>query len=335
MIYADRLDLYRHIEEQRDSKVLTFITGDRLGMELIIADDCIDSFVHLLDHIGPTERISLILYTNGGHTLSAWRLINLIRMFCDELEIVIPSKALSAGTLMSIGADKIIMTKQAILGPIDPSVNNLLNPQVNLGGQPTRVPVSVENVRGYLSLTREELRIQGENNLTQILMDLTSHVHPLVLGEIARTITQIRYLARKLLPRQVHDEDKIRSIVDFLCADSGSHDYSIDRREAAELGLNVEKPSHELYELLRQVHLSYTRELQLLKAFHPKELFVEGKAASQAYCIPRGLVESTDGGCYRFISEGVMTLLKIPTEGGAPQEGISDVRSFDGWRKLA
>jgi len=56
-------------------------------------------------------------------------------------------KALSAGTLIFIGADTLVMTKQAALGPIDPSVNNPLNPQVTMGNQPMGVvPVSVEAV---------------------------------------------------------------------------------------------------------------------------------------------------------------------------------------------
>ena len=78
--------------------------------------------------------------------------MNLIRIFCDELEVLVPMKALSAGTLISIGADRIVMTKQAALGPIDPSVNHPLNPQVSIDGRPPKlVPVSVESVRGYLA----------------------------------------------------------------------------------------------------------------------------------------------------------------------------------------
>jgi hypothetical protein len=45
-------------------------------METQIAPDCIDLFVDLLDQIGPIERISLLLHTNGGQTSAAWRLIN-------------------------------------------------------------------------------------------------------------------------------------------------------------------------------------------------------------------------------------------------------------------
>lgn len=255
-------------------------------------------------------------------------------MFCDEFEVMIPLKALSAGTLISIGADRVIMTKQAALGPIDPSVNNPLNPQATIGGQSKQVPVSVENVRGYLDAAREELKIRGEQALASVLLDLSSHIHPLVLGEIFRTQTQIRFLAEKLLRRQVGDRKKVKSIIDFLCADSGSHDYTINRREAMDLGLSIEKPSDALYGLLRKIHLSYSEELNLLEPYVPQAT-LNGKARNKLvqYTITRALVEGVDGGCYGFVSEGSCKRIQISTNAG-PQDGIHDERTFEGWRKL-
>ncbi len=336
MSYPERKKLYRRIERDRETKVLSFITSERQGMETVIAQDCIDPFVDLLEKIGPTKRISLILHTNGGQTLAAWRLVNLIHMFCDELEVMIPSKALSAGTLISIGADRVIMTKQAALGPIDPSVNNPLNPQASIGGQSKQVPVSVESVRGYLDAVREELKIKGEEALTSVLVNLTNHVHPLVLGEIFRTQTQIRFLAKKLLIRQVNEEEKIASIIDFLCADSGSHDYTINRREASELGLKIEKPSVALYKLLRKIHLSYAEELKLLEPYTPQAVLHDADPDTPVqFSILRALVEGTAGGCYGFVSEGTLMRVRVQIPNApVPQEGVKDERVFEGWRKL-
>ena len=116
MGYQDRKLIYEQIEKDRCSQVLAFITSDRKDMQTVIAQDCVEPFVDLLEQIGVTERVSLILHTDGGQTLAAWRLVNLLKMFCDDLEVLVPSKALSAGTLMAIGADRVIMTKQAALG---------------------------------------------------------------------------------------------------------------------------------------------------------------------------------------------------------------------------
>lgn len=334
MNHAARAAIYSEIEKERDTKVLAFVTSDRLGMETAIAPDVVEPFVQLLDDIGPTRKISLIIHTNGGSTLTAWRLVHLLRTFCDELEVIIPSKALSAGTLISIGADRIIMTKQAALGPIDPSVNHPLAPQVLVAGQPRQVPVSVEAVRGYLNAARNDLGIRGDEALAQVLIHLSSQIHPLVIGEIFRSRSQIRFLADKLISRQVTEISKKQSIIDFLCADSGSHDYTINRREAKELGLTIEKPTADFYQKLRNVNSSFFAQLKLMEPYSPQSVMgAQGLNVSVHYSEVRGLIESTTGGCFGYVSDGTMTALQVPGPAG-PQIAFQDERIFEGWRKI-
>ena len=332
MSYAARRRLYRTIERERESRVVTFVTGDRTGMETQIAGDCVNLFVELLDRIGPTKRISLILHTNGGQTSATWRLVNLIRTFCDELEVIIPLKAMSAGTLISLGADRLVMTKQAALGPIDPSLTHPLNPGVQVGPQLSRVPVSVEAVRGYLDAARDDLKVTDASVLASLLIDLSNKIHPLVLGEIFRSRAQIRFLAGKLIKYQVSDEEKTKSIIDFLCADSGSHDYTINRREAKAMGLNVENPSERLYSFIKKVYADFAAEMRLLEPFSPQ--VVIGAATDANYSEVRGLVESADGIGYAFLSEGVMTRTQVPNGMGGVQDAITDQRTFEGWRRI-
>ena len=66
MDYKTRQRIYRAVERERQTKLLSFVTSDRQGVETQIAQDCVDLFVDLLDKIGPTKRISLLLHTNGG-----------------------------------------------------------------------------------------------------------------------------------------------------------------------------------------------------------------------------------------------------------------------------
>jgi len=142
------------LEAARKSKVLVYVTGDRLGMETQISSEVYDKFVNHLDLIGVVKKISLYLYTRGGNTLAVRSLVNLIRQFCDEFEVIIPSKTHSPGTLMSLGANTIEMTKQATLGSIDPSITIPLNPQIAGTAPNARYPVSVEAVSGYLNLAK-------------------------------------------------------------------------------------------------------------------------------------------------------------------------------------
>lgn len=315
---------YRQIEKDRGTKVLAFVTGERLGLQTQIARDAVDPFVSLLDRIGPTKKISLILDTMGGQTAAAWRLINLIRSFGDELEAVIPTKAMSAGTLMSLGADRIVMTKQAALGPIDPSLDNHpLSPEITtVTGNKVRVPVSAEAIRGYLDEVRKDIKDPAA--LVGVWTHLADQVHPIVLGEIFRLGGQIRTMATDLIKHQVKDAAKQADIIQLLCSDSGSHDFTINRRKAAEIGLNVEKPSAALYGLLSAITKSYTGELKTLEPYSPQAMLAANQTVN--YKLIRGLIESVDE-LYGFVSEGTFS---VNPQGGSPL----DQRTFEGWRKL-
>ncbi|MGF6974904.1 hypothetical protein QFZ94_003354 [Paraburkholderia sp. JPY465] len=331
--FQNRSALFDQIGQLRNSRVISYITGDRRELEAQISSEIIDIFVDHLDEIGPVQKLSLILHTNGGDTAAAWRLVNLLHTFCEELEVIVPAKALSAGTLISLGANQLVMTKQAALGPIDPSVNHALNP--TLPNAPhVRVPVSVEAVRGYLDAAKD-FGIDDGAHRAQLLLALSEKIHPLVLGQIFRSRSQIRFLAKKLLVRQVQNEEKSKEIIDFLCAESGSHDYTINRREARELGLNVENPSQDLYVLLRQVHQSYVAEMQLLEPYDPFGLLASSQSVT--YSLPRAMIESSPVGSHRFVSEGVLTKTIVQQQtmtGMVQQESVNDNRRFEGWRKV-
>ena len=55
----------------------------------------------------------------------------------------------------------------------------------------------------------------------------------------------------------------MKEIINFLCAESGSHDYTLNAREASELGLKVELHDDDLYKAVRQLHLDFRSDLML------------------------------------------------------------------------
>ncbi len=330
-MYSDRIELYKKLEEKLDSKLLVYITSDRRGFEANIAQDVIDLFINQLDSIGITKKISLYLYTRGGDTAAAWNIVNLLRQYCDNLQVVIPHKAHSAGTLISIGANSIIMTKQATLGPIDPSVNTPLNPPIPNAPPQNNYPVSVEAVKGYLAFAKEELSIKDDGALANIMIKLSEYVHPLVLGQVYRARAQIKMLAEKLLTNQVTDNSKIKDIISFLCSDSGSHDYTINRREAKNtLGLNIEKPDDEMYGIIKSIYDDINAELGFGLPFDPVAV---SQINDGAYSVTRALIESIQGGSDAFITEGSVKRLSVSSGPGQPvQQGIQTIKTFEGWK---
>jgi hypothetical protein len=304
---SDRIDNYKKIEALRSSKLLIYITSDRQNAETNIGADILAPFANHLDTLGDVEKITLFIYSNGGSTLAGWSLVNLIRSFCKDFEVIIPFKCQSTATLISLGTDRIVMTKQGTLGPIDPSTNGLMNPEVTLNGQTIRVPVSVEHVNGYL--------------------EMANLIHPLSLGNVYKSKAQIKMLAEKMLKYHKIDSANIPKVISFLCSESGSHDYTIYRKEAKEeLGLNVEKPNEELYGVIKSIYQDIETELELRSPFNPN-LLLATKNPYQ-YSMRRALIESVEGGTDVFISEGTLTKHNLPTG----QIATQDSRTFEGWR---
>ncbi len=329
-MYQDRIDLYKNIEDIRGSKLLTYVTGDRRDMQKYITEEVLDFFLDHLDIIGTVPKITLYLYTRGGDTLAAWSIANLIKQFCSEFEVLIPSKAHSSGTLICLGASTLVMTKQATIGPIDPVINTPLNPEIPGRPPHIRFPVSVEAMNGFIKLAKQTGPDTSEY-LTTALSLLASSVHPLVLGQGYRTRGQIRMLGGRLLSSHVDDKQKIEDILDLLCSESGSHDYTIYRREAREdLGLNIETPSDNLYDVMKLVYNDIADELKLRDPFDVG-LYL-GKYDHRSYSFTRGLVESVAGGSHRFISEGRVVKGTVVDQNNVKHETVEDKRTGEGWK---
>lgn len=328
-MYADRKRFYQKIEGERNSKVIAYVTGDRPGMGAQIGADTPDIFLEHLDVIGKVDKISLIIYTCGGDTLAAWNIINLFREFCNELEVIVPNKCRSSGTLMALGANSIVMTKQATLGPIDPSITRSMIPIIPNSTPPQRLPISVESVKGYFSLLKEEFGASSDAALSAAYTKLAEYIHPLVLGDVYRTQKQIQMLAEKLLRMHNVDDQTIKHIVSFLCSDSGSHDYTINRSEARNLGLSVETPTQETYNELKAWFMDVVDELELRNAYDPAKII--GADQKVDYLFKRCLIESVAYGQDAFISEG--TLIKdTVVVNGTPRTSIGNNLRYEGWR---
>ena len=330
-MYRERKVMYQAWEKTRNTRVILYVTGDRPNLETQIHAEALDHIIKHLDAIGAVPKITLVLYTRGGSTLAAWSLANLIRQFCSEFEVVVPSKAHSAGTLICLGADRILMTKQATLGPIDPSVNGPLNPQIPGAPPNVRAPVSVEAINGFIAFAREGVGLAGEPELRDVFLKLCDQVHPLVLGDVYRSRSQIRMLAKRLLVKQIDDPAKVERILEFLCSESGSHDYSIYRNEAREdLGLRIDKPDAVQYSEIKALYDDFAADLELGIPFSPDVIL--GADAKKGYSLRRALIESAAAGGDSFVSEGELMRRQVQVAPGVMQSAVEDHRTFEGWR---
>ena len=74
--------------------------------------------------------LDIILHTPGGLVLAALQIAWAIREHKGKVTVFVPHYAMSGGTLIALSADEIVMSKHAVLGPIDPQLGQSPPPQV-------------------------------------------------------------------------------------------------------------------------------------------------------------------------------------------------------------
>ncbi|MGI0014234.1 MAG: SDH family Clp fold serine proteinase [Nitrososphaera sp.] len=320
----------REIEKVRSSRVISYLTGDRRGLEAKIGMDIFPSFYSLLRNMGKQKQIDLFLYSTGGVTMAAWGLVNLIREFCDRFCVLIPYKAQSSATLISLGADEILMTRMGQLSPVDPTITSPYNPTLPVqipGGPPQFLPVSVEDVGAYFDLAKE-VGIQHEDRIAEVFRTLSSDVRPLALGSVYRAKQQIKMLSEKLLSFHMTDAEKIQAIVQKLIRELYSHDYLIGRTEAKNhIGLKITDLGEEQEGLLFRLFEEYAEALQLTTPYNPDILL--GGDSTKVGIFDQAFVESTDA-TFIYRTRKEVKRIKV-TEKGLTMEGTQEKVLQEGW----
>ncbi|MFH0796745.1 MAG: hypothetical protein V2A65_06780 [Candidatus Omnitrophota bacterium] len=271
----DKKTLIQKIEGLRKSRVITYLTSDRQGpVNARIAMDIVPIISKQLRAIGKTQSIDLFLYSAGGDTMVPWRLVSMIREYCDKFSVLIPYKAHSAATMIALGADEIMMSDLSEISPIDPSTANVFNPPDPQNPQ-NRIPISVEDVMAYFDLAKNKFGIKNDEDLSRIFnkfVDSNPQIHPLALGNVNRTHNLIRILAKRLLKshKMSMKEDEIEKIVDYFTEKLYSHQYFIGRKEAKEdLGLkNVVFADDPLSQAMTGLYEEYVKEMDLDKLWN-------------------------------------------------------------------
>ena len=341
MAREDRFKLIREIEEIRSSRVLCYLTGDRPGFETRIHTEVNTMLYNHLQKMGKSDKIDLFLYSTGGVTMAALSIVNLIREFCDEFAVIIPFKAFSTATLISLGANEILMSKLGQLGPVDPSVSMPFNPPAP-GNKPGQVlPISVEEVSSFINFCKDErfLGLKSEDALKDVLRQLTEKVHPLALGSVYRAIEQIQKLSRKLLGFHMSLEDdkkEIDQIVEALTRTLYSHDYIINWRESKEtIGLKVkglEEVNTGFEDSVHRLFKDYEHEMGLTETFSP-EVFL-GTEQERRKTFNRAYVES-HGITDVFLTEKTYRRVQqTPPVVPVPTEMIQERIVREGWEQI-
>jgi ClpP class serine protease len=116
-----RQDLIRSIEEQTGRRLAVYFANAEHHAAAISQTDIAPLQDLLFDCEGRCD-LDVLLQSPGGDIDSAEKLVYMIRERVASLRILVVERAKSAGTLIALAADEILMSSTSELGPIDPQV---------------------------------------------------------------------------------------------------------------------------------------------------------------------------------------------------------------------
>jgi len=242
------IDSIRVIEQLRGSRVIAYYLHDQAMM----SDGAMPTLFSQLRALGRQPRIDLFLHSRGGVTVTAWRIVQAVRSFCDRFGVLVPYRAHSAATHVAIGADEIVMGPFSELGPVDPSRSHPLLPPGE-DGKP--VSISVQDLKHAMEFVKREAGTDGLSGegFATVIAALFQHVHPLAVGAIEQSYEAAKLITRKVLSTHMDAEaekQEIDRIAKSLADDFKEHTYQIGVREAKELGLKAEEAADDLHDAM-------------------------------------------------------------------------------------
>ena len=115
---------------------------------LDINDSDMNGFMNCVHELDCQMGLDLILHTPGGDPSAAEIIVHYLReKFNNDIRIIVPQLAMSAGTMIACAGKEIIMGRQSSLGPIDPQFNG----------------IPAYNIRQEFEEAKEDLKDHPEN----------------------------------------------------------------------------------------------------------------------------------------------------------------------------
>ena len=241
----ERVCLIERLEQLRDSKVLVYFSYTPLDDNILIP------LYKQLKKIGHTQKIDLVLHSYGGAVDTPYKVVTLIREFCEEFAVIVPFVAKSAASMLVLGADEVVMGPISELGPIDPLVKHPVYKDVLIPVQ------SVWHCMDYLQ--RSIINSPDSEVAEFMVIPLLNKLDPWLIGDYEKTIKASNQYAETLLSRFMLKDnlERVPKVTLALTEGYFSHGYPIGRREAKELGLTVTDAHGELWDVIWELYLGY------------------------------------------------------------------------------
>ncbi|CAB1129732.1 conserved protein of unknown function [Candidatus Hydrogenisulfobacillus filiaventi] len=224
-----RRSLIARLERMTGRRQFLYITPLDAPGAFVSATD-VPAVVTALQSLPLGAPLDLVLNTPGGSPDAADQIMRLLRRSHPQVRVVVPNAAKSAGTLMALAADSVVMGPPSQLGPIDPQV---LYPPLGL-----YVPAHavVDSYRQFVDAVNLKGRLEPADYLMAQRFDQA------LINVCEKAIADAESLAESWLTRYMLKDQptRARETARILARNRQSHSMAIGIDEARELALTVE-----------------------------------------------------------------------------------------------
>lgn len=203
------------------------------GNFLAVSSEDINGFMGCIYQMDWDKGLTLILHTPGGDPNAADSIVDYLRSKFKDVEVIVPVMAMSAGTMMALAGDNIIMGRQSQLGPIDPQFT-MAN-----GSMSARAVVE--------QFERARTEIMEDNASAHVWHPILSSIGPSLLQDAQNALDYSEmlvggWLSKWMLSNSPDPQTEARRIAAFFNDASAhkNHGRRINREKVKEIGVRIE-----------------------------------------------------------------------------------------------
>jgi len=210
----------------------------------------------------PISKLDLLIHTNGGDPVAAYRIAQVIRSLCAQMDVMVPDRAYSAGTLLSFAGDKIRLGDYAGLSPIDITVSDR-GGRSSEDVQLAAIDSFVEFARAARQQIEHALVNGGLSGATSsvdsdLLVQMVKEVGALTVGRYYRERTLTGHYAEVLLDRYMFNgvsdgTDRRTNVIRNFLFLAPAHEFHLDYELCKNWQLDVAQMSTAESDLSKKV----------------------------------------------------------------------------------
>lgn len=247
VLFAKTQAVIENVTQELGGPLITYWNNPRGS----VCQNDVIALYEVLERLGTHDTIYLFIKSDGGSGQVSLRIVSLLRQHCKNLVALVPLECASAATMITLGANQIMMGPTAFLTAVDTSLNHALSP---VDRDNDRVSVSLDELTRVIRLWREQTTEAADNPYKHLF----NYVHPLVIGAVDRAESLSIMLCRELLAYHIQDEKRGQEIATMLNSKYPSHSYPILLSEARKIGLSAVAMPPKINTLLLELNSYYS-----------------------------------------------------------------------------